>query len=452
MNPALVQASMTRTRNIETFQTFAEQLGTNIVHPLGAAFFVVAALWVIMCPRKYLVWPMIFIACFVSPAQRFAFLTIDLDFLRAITMLGVLRILVLGELGNTRIRAIDYCMFAMALSVVLATTVRSGGAQTINVIGQGIDNIGIYLIGRAAVRNWDDLKCTLLGAALIAIPVTIFFIVEQFTQWNFFSLLGGVPETTVMREGKLRAQGAFTHPIIAGLFWATFAAMFIGVAMSRVRSITGLLTGWVGTISATVIAFMTNSSTHIAGLVVAAGCWCCFPFRMYLKTIRWTVFAGLAFIHLVHVRGVHAFLFTNIAFVAGSTGRHRYMLIDGALNNITDWALYGSRRRYNRCFHDITNDYVKTAMTGGLVSLILEITIIVLALYACGRALRAVRTREELCLAFGVGAAVLTVAIMAMAVAIYGQAVLPFYLTFGIAASLGNLEWLKRDRPMPAAA
>jgi hypothetical protein len=435
---------MSQGRNIETYQSFAENLGTNIVHPLGAAVFLVAALWTILAPRKYLAWPLIFIACFISPAQRFAFLTIDLDFLRAITILTVLRILVLGELRQTRIRAIDYCVFGMMFLMVLAVTARTGGSRTIHEIGQAVDSIGIYLIGRAAVRKWDDLKCLLLGAGIASIPVMIFFTIEQFTQWNFFSLLGGVPEQTTVRDGQLRAQGAFTHPIIAGMFWATFAAMFIGVIFGKRRKLSAILSGWIGTINAVVIAFMTNSSTPIAGLLVAVGCWMCFPYRMYLKTIRWVVLLFMVFIHLIHSKGVHSFIFTNISFVSGSTGRHRYLLIDGALSNITDWALYGSRRKYNRSFHDITCDYVYTAVTGGLIPLILEIAIIVLALYACGRAIRAVRNREELFLAYGVGASVLTVSIMAVAVSVYGQAELPFYLSFGIAASLGNLEWLPK--------
>ena len=32
--------------------------------------------------------------------------------------------------------------------------------------------------------------------------------------------MGGVPEITVVREGRLRCQGAFAHPILAGCFWA----------------------------------------------------------------------------------------------------------------------------------------------------------------------------------------------------------------------------------------
>ena len=46
------------------------------------------------------------------------------------------------------------------------------------------------------------------------------FFVEKSTGRNPFSFLGGVNPITAMREGRLRCQGAFAHPIIAGTFWA----------------------------------------------------------------------------------------------------------------------------------------------------------------------------------------------------------------------------------------
>jgi hypothetical protein len=433
------------------FQDYANAIGTNIVHPLGAAMFFMASVWTFVVPRKYAAWSLIFIACFISPAQRFAFLTLDFDFQRAVVILLVARAMILGEFTNTRIILIDYCMVAMVLVIVVSSGLREGTGEMIRFLGSGVDTLGIYAVGRTLVRKFEDLRCLLLGAMIASVPVMVFFTVEQMTQWNFFSLLGGVPETTYIRDGNLRAQGAFTHPIIAGMFWATFAAMFIGVIFSGRRSILTTLVGWGGTATSCIIAIMTNSSTPIAGFLVTFGAWCCFPLRMHLRLIRWVIFAGLVFVHLIHPKGVHAFIFTNFSAVSGSTGAHRYILIDGALSNIGDWALYGSRARYNYAFYDITCDYVFTAVNGGLLALALEITIITLAFYACGRTLRAARNREELFLAYGVGAALLTVMVMAMAVTVYGQARVPFYLTIGIAASLGTLEWLPKRRTHVAA-
>lgn len=436
--------------SVESYQTFVTQLGTNIVHPLGAVLFLIATLWAFFAPRKYVIWSLLFIACFISPAQRFAFLTIDFDFLRAMTILIVVRIITFGEYRGTQLRYIDYAAVMLALMMVATGTFRLGGGMFVHKVGHAVDSVGIYMIGRMYVRQWEDLRAVLLGAALAAVPVALFFTVEQFTQRNFFSVLGGVPEVTSIRNGNLRAQGAFTHPIIAGLFWGTFAAMFIGVVMSKRRTLQAYFVGWVGSSAALVIAFMTNSSTSIACVLVAFAGWMCFPYRMFLRTIRWVVFAGVMFIHMVHPNGVHAFAFVNFAFIAGSTGRHRYILIDGALQNMSDWMFYGSSTKaYNRAFHDVTCEYVKIATNGGLIALFLEIAVITMAFYAVGRALRAARNREETTLAYGLGVAVLTVAIGALAVTIYGQGEVPFYLTFGMAASLGQLDWLRNGRQQP---
>ena len=444
--PSGADAPMPDKDPVKTFQSFADQLGTNIVHPLGGALFFIAACWSFIVPKKYAAWALIFIACFISPAQRFAFLTLDFDFQRAIAILLVFRAIILGEFTNTRFRLIDWCVIAFSLTMVLAGGLREGGHKYISEMGGAVDIICIYMVGRTLIRDFEDLKSLMLGAAIASIPVMVFFTVEQMTQWNFFSLLGGVPETTFIRDGNIRAQGAFTHPIIAGMFWSTFAAMFIGVILSGKKTLKALICGWFGTISSFIIVLMTSSSTPIAGFLVTLGAWCCFPYRMHLRLIRWVLFLGLAFIHLIHPTGVHAFIFTNFSFVAGSTGRHRYILIDGAVSNFSDWALYGSKTKYNRAFRDITCDYVITAVNGGIVALVLEFAIITMAFYAAGRTIRAARDREELYLAYGVGAAVLTVAVMAIAVSVYGQALVPFYLTFGIAASLGTLEWNRKTR------
>jgi len=425
---------------------YADRVGTNIVHPLGAIVFGFCAIWAILAPRKYVIWSVLFIACFISPAQRFAVMGADFDFLRAITTILLCRILILGELRNTRIRAIDYCVLAFVATMVMAVTLRTGGARTVNELGQTVDGLGLYLIGRAFIRNLDDLRAMLLGAFICSVPVMIFFTIEQVTGRNLFSILGGVTEFTQVRQDKIRAQGAFTHPIIAGLFWATFFALFVGLARSRARSLLYRIAGWAGMLSSAIIVVMTNSSTPIAGILVAVVGWLCLPYRFFLKQIRWALLFVLLFIHLIHTKGVHFFLFVNFNPVSGSTGRHRAMLIDGVLKNIPDWALWGSNRRYNRSFRDITCDYVYTAVQGGMIPLILELSIITLAFYACGRAIRAASDREELYLVYGLGVAVLTVCVMSTAVTVYGQAEVPFFMTFGIAASLGNLDWVSRRR------
>jgi O-antigen ligase len=164
-----------------------------------------------------------------------------------------------------------------------------------------------------------------------------------------------------------------------------------------------------------------------------------------MQSLRWVLLFVLVSLHIVSQNGIHSLIFNKISFVSGSTGYHRFALIEGLLQNIPKWALMGDRgARYNRAYRDITNDYVMNAINGGMLALALEIAAITLAFYACGRALRSTTSRDESLLAFGLGCGLLVITISALAVTMYGQAEVPFYMTLGMAASLGNLR-----RPNP---
>ena len=436
-------------------QELYDKLGTTVLHPVGAVFFGLMTLWTFLVPRCYVIWALLFTACFISPGQRFAFFTIDFHFQRAIIVVILFRILIMSEFQGIKLRGIDYAIFGCALSLILATLLGGRSQFFLPVAGRAADGIGIYLIARAYVRQLEDLRAVLLGAAIAAVPVMIGFIIEKSTTNNMFSVFGGVPPITVLRDGKLRAQGAYTHPIIAGAFWATFVPLFFAVVLAKARTIRAVITGWVGTISAVIAALMTASSTPIGGLLIGFGTWCLFPFRGHLRIIRWGVFFVLVSLHLLSDRGVHGVIFTKFNFIAASTGYHRYQLIQGAIDGFSQWALLGHRgTHFNRAYDDVTNDYIALALNGGLAAVVLKITAIVLAFISIGKLMRAVQNnRSDLFLAYGLGAALLTVTITMLAVSMYHQGEIPVFLTLGMAASLGDPQWLPGMRnsqaPMP---
>jgi hypothetical protein len=317
-------------KQAKEWESYVDQIGTNIVHPFALAFFALASIWTFLAPRRYVIWALLFIACFISPAQRFAFLSIDFHFARALAFLILFRILLLGDLRGVQLRTIDYLIFSGACVIVLCNGLRQGGVDLLPELGRVMDGVAIYLIGRAYVRSCDDLRSVLLGAAIAAVPVMIGFVIEKTTSRNYFSIFGGVPEITVIRDGKLRAQGAFTHPIIAGVFWAAFTPLFLAVLLAKGRKLFDAFVGWVGTISSILILFMTASSTPIAGLLIGIVGWCTFPYRVHLRAIRWTILVVAVFLHLISERGLHAVVFTKINFISASTGYHRFMLIEGS--------------------------------------------------------------------------------------------------------------------------
>ena len=437
-------------QNLDDYQQdLYDRMGTMILHPLGISIFALMTLWTFLAPRRYVLWALLFIACLVSPAQRFAFFSIDFHFQRAIAVVILIRILFMGEIQGIKLRNIDYAVFVGAFCTVVFSGIGQNGVYFVPILGRTLDGISIYLIARAYVRNLDDLRTVLLGAAIVAVPVMIGFIIEKSTRYNIFSTFGGVPEITAIRDGKLRAQGAFTHPIIAGVFWVVFMGMFFGVLLAKIRTIRDFIIGWIGTISAALAALMTASSTPIAGLLIVLVGWCTFPLRAHLRAIRWTILFVAVFLHVLSRNGIHALLFTKISFITASTGHWRYMLIDGMIDSFSQWALIGKRdANFNYAFRDITNDYIATALHGGVITLVLKIAAIAFAFAAIGRVIRAAQNRADLLLAYGLGVGLLTVILSMLSVSMFLQGEIPVYLTLGMAASLGDPSWLQNTRIM----
>ena len=89
------------------------QVDSSIIHPLALVVFIIAALWIFFGPRGKVVWSVLLIACFISVAQRFAVLTMDFHFARAIGTLGLIRILFYGELRTLKPNITDKLMVAL---------------------------------------------------------------------------------------------------------------------------------------------------------------------------------------------------------------------------------------------------------------------------------------------------------------------------------------------------
>ena len=66
-------------------------------------------------------------------------------------------------------------------------------------------------------------------------------------------------------------------------------------------------------------------------------------------------------------------LVARVGVVSGSTGYHRYRLIDQAIRHFPEWALLGSRgtSHWGQGLQDVTNQYILEGVTGGLATLIL---------------------------------------------------------------------------------
>ncbi|HLU46732.1 MAG TPA: hypothetical protein VK116_01570, partial [Planctomycetota bacterium] len=311
---------------------------------------------------------------------------------------------------------------------------KNGGAVVYR-LGWLFDGMGMYFLFRCLIHDWKDFEGIVTTFLVLSIPVAFFFAIENLTRRNFFSLFGGVPAITIEREGKLRCQGAFAHPILAGCFWV---GVLPWLATRWWEGAIGKMQALVGVFLATVIAFFAASSTPIAGLGAAMIAGLVFVLRRHMRKIRWGILFTLVGLHIVMKAPVwHLLARANI--VGGSTGWHRYALVDAAIRNFREWFLLGtpSTGHWGRQLFDVTNEYVLQGVRGGVLTLIFFIAAMSYAYQGVGRMTRLFEGhRARQYKAWALGASLFAHTMMFLAVSYFGQILSLWFLQLAIIGSL----------------
>ena len=207
------------------------------VHPFGLLAVIVLGLATFVVPRRYALVPIIAMAAFISPAQRLVIFTLDFNFLRIMILAGLLRIFLRSEYFLHKWRPLDTAIVLWSfIGTLMYSLLKADMSATVRMIGFSFDAMGMYFLFRMLIRDWDDIALLTKYLVYLSFPVMAAFLWEKTTGRNLFSIFGGVPEYTDVREGRLRVQGAFAHPIIAGAFWATILPFAIALYRQRMRS------------------------------------------------------------------------------------------------------------------------------------------------------------------------------------------------------------------------
>jgi hypothetical protein len=409
--------------------------GQTTIHPLGLSLLIILGVATLIVKRRSAVIPMLIMACFVAPAQRIVVFGLDFNFIRILVLVGWARIFIKKETGAFVWKTIDKVIIVWAISSFTAYVMLRGSTGAfVYKLGTSFDSLGMYFLFRCLIRNLEDLKNIVISLICLSIPVAVFLLIEKHTGRNIFSVFGGVPEFTVIRQGKLRAQGAFAHSILAGCFWVTQLPLFLALFWQDTKK-------WLiiaGTIATLVVIYACASSTPAAGLgaVLLGGFF--FTLRHRMSTVRWGVLATLIGLHLVMKAPVWH-LISRIDIVGGSTGWHRYILIDQTIHRFGEWWLFGtiSTAHWGWQLFDTANMYVNEAVRGGFLTLILFVIILALAFQEVGRLLSTLENNKaDYYLAWALGVSLFTHCMIFIAVSYFGQIIVVWYLLLASIASL----------------
>ena len=411
-----------------------EGAGSTFVHPLGMAMLLVCGVFLVVLPRRYALWAFVALLCFVSARQAVAIWGFNLYFPRfMILVFGVVRVLVRNELTTMRLNRLDWLVIAFAILYMLSGAINWNFSDTVLKTRSGYvsEVFGTYFLCRILVRDIEDLRSVAMGLALVSLPLLAFFILENQTGRNVFAVFGGVPEITQERGGRLRCQGAFGHPILAGVFWAALLPLLIAGALEQSRR------RWLfvaGGFAATAIVILSASSTPALGLATALVGWACFRLRRYARYAFMALGCMLVFLHLIMKAPVWS-LIQRIDVTTGNSGYHRYILVDGFLTHMNEWWAFGSRvgtEHWGHFTFDTANQFVSIGVAGGLATLLVFIAIIVVSMNAAGR----MATHHALW-GWATGVSVFTLVVCFFGISIWGQLHFAWSLPLAIAGSLG---------------
>jgi hypothetical protein len=319
--------------------------------------------------------------------------------------------------------AIDKRFLLWVLSNCVVFTLQWGeiGALT-NRLGFAFTSVGTYLVLRILIRDNHDVDRAITALAIAALLCGCVMLAEQATGRNFITAVTGQTDIVTSRDGKLRAQASFAHPLLAGAFGAALLPVFVGLWWKRRDRV---LVPTLGIVGGLLMAVASMSSTSLMDVLIATLCLGLWPLRRHMRRLRWILLTCLVATHLVMKAPVWA-LIARIDLMGGSSGYHRYMLVDQAIRHFGEWWLVGTRTQslWGWDMWDSIDWYVNEATNGGALTLGLFVSVLVYGFKRIGNARRVADTtgdRPKERFIWALGAALFTNALSFLGISYFDQ-------------------------------
>lgn len=360
--------------------------------------------------------------------------------LRILVAAGVVRILIRGERFTGGMNKLDWLMVIWASCVIISSYFRPEVSDALVYrLGIVYNTCGIYFLIRIFCQTTDGLRDILRTTAILLLPVALEMIYEDIRVYNLFSALGGVPVIPDIREGNIRAQGPFSHAILAGTVGAVCLPLVIGVWSKHRKS------ALIGIFSCVSMVLCSSSSGPIASTILGIGGLSLWHYRDRMRVVRWVAVIGYLALDLV-MKAPAYYLMARVPIVAGSTGWHRARLIESAFEHLGEWWLAGTEYTrhwmptgvsWNVNHTDITNHYIQIGIYGGLPLMLIFIAILAKGFSYVGQTIRSGidQPLNEKFMIWAFGSSLFANAATMISVSYFDQSFLFLYLTLGAIGS-----------------
>jgi len=354
-------------------------INSSMIHPIVLIAMILAIILTLVLPRRFIVVPFVLVTFLAPYSEQLYVLGVHLFVPRILIVVALTRLLLTnpnspqsrfaGGLNTVDTVFVLWLIFRATSFIILF---RGDSGAIIYEGGFIWDMLGAYLVLRMLIQNEDDMVRIVKVFAVIAFICGLTMVNEKLRDQNVFGYLGGrlIPD---VREGAIRAEGPFAHPILAGTFGVTLVPLFWWLWHSK-KSKVFAISGFIGS---TLMMLTCASSTPLFGYLACFIGLAFWPFRNRMRLFRWGVALALVALHLVMKAPVW-FLIARVDLIAGNSGYHRAELIDQCIRHFSDWWLIGTTASGTWGFDmwDLSNQFVAEAETGGLFTFICFVLII----------------------------------------------------------------------------
>lgn len=387
-------------------------------------------------PRKWLLLPFVLAACFVPADQRIIIFGLDFTPLRILVMVGFMRTVLFSEKLTFKWNSFDKLVLAWAICGAIIYVIQWADMNAlINKCGVLFDIVGLYCLYRVNLNSWEDIKFVIKIFAVCSLVLGVFVGLEWVTGKNPFALLGSA--VTVVREGRYRCRASFPHAIMLGLFCATLVPFFVGFA----RQDKDKLLFWSAVGACVFIVAATSSSTPILTLLIVLILLCGYKWRRYTAPAGWIFLVSIITLHIV-MRAPVWHLIARVGIIGGSTGWHRFNLINQGINHFGEWMFLGckSTEHWGWGLSDITNQYILEGVRGGFITLVLFLIMIFMSLRILLRLSLQKQEYKQHFLIWCIFVSILGHCVSFLGVSYFGQMIMWWYMTLGMVGSLKGKE------------
>jgi hypothetical protein len=397
------------------------------------------AILIFLLPRRFVLVPILVAGIILPMSERILIADLDFTAIRILLVCGWVRLIIRSEYHSAiKMNIIDKTMIVYVFWTVLSYVIMwQTVGSLIYKLGGASYFLGTYFLVRFYIADLEDVERIIKALLYLSIVIAIVVVIERITQHNYFSFLGGVLYSTIVREGKLRCFGPFSHPITLGSFGAFLLPLGFYLLWREKGS---KKLGFASLISSVFIVYSSSSSGPIFSILASIFGLFMWRFRKHMRGIVWGTIICMIGLHFVMKAPVWA-LIGRVGVFSSSSYYHRFLLIDNFIKRFNEWWFIGVKdtAHWNEYIQtwDVSNNYVRVGVDGGLLAFVLFITIIVLSFRNIGKMVRlAEDSMNHQKLFWSLGVAMFSYVVSFLGVSLWDQTIIVWYFIIAVIASL----------------